>query len=146
MPKPNPNSIWLHPAINNWSSMRQRCTNPARKDFARYGALGVTVCPAWESFEQFLADVGEKPSPRHQLDRFPNTSGNYEPGNVRWATPADQARNRKSNRFYEVNGVRLCLKDWATRIGLNQTVLRYRIDRGWPIERALTTPAYGRRA
>jgi hypothetical protein len=146
MSKPNPHSIWINPAINNWTAMRQRCLNPARKDFPRYGGRGIKVCPEWASFSQFIADVGERPSLKHQLDRFPNSEGNYEPGNVRWATPSEQARNRKSNRFYEVNGVRLCLKDWATRTGLNPTVVRYRIEHGWPIERALTTPAYGRRA
>jgi hypothetical protein len=142
----SPTALALNPAYGSWSAMHQRCRNPNRADYARYGALGVSICARWFSFMDFLADVGPKPSSTHQLDRFPDGAGNYEPGNVRWATPAEQARNRKSNKFYEVAGVRLCLKDWAIRTGLNPTVVRYRIRHGWPIERALTTPAYGRRA
>src|ERR1035438_3468499 len=70
-----------------WSGMKQRCTNPEFKDWMLYGGRGIAVCPSWmDSFECFYRDVGPKPSPLHSLDRYSNGDGNYEPGNVRWAT------------------------------------------------------------
>jgi hypothetical protein len=76
-----------------WSAMIQRCTNPNDKDFDRYGGRGITVCDRWlHSFEDFYADMGERP-PGLTLDRRDN-EGNYEPGNYRWATWLEQAHNR----------------------------------------------------
>lgn len=78
-----------------WTGMIQRCENPNVKAFSRYGGRGITVCEAWRnSFEAFLADVGRRPSARHSIDRYPNNDGNYEPGNVRWATPPEQMLNK----------------------------------------------------
>jgi hypothetical protein len=77
-----------------WVKMRQRCLNPRCHAYGRYGGRGITICPRWlNSFEAFLADLGRKPSARRSLDRR-NNNGNYEPSNVRWATPAQQNRNR----------------------------------------------------
>ena len=75
------------PEYRIWHSMRSRCYNEKHTAYRHYGAKGVTVCRRWrQSFEAFLADVGPRPSARHYLDRFPNASGNYEPGNCRWFT------------------------------------------------------------
>lgn len=132
-------------AYGSWSSMRQRCTNPKRRDFARYGAVGISVCDRWSSFKAFLADVGPKPTPLHQLDRYPNPAGNYEPGNVRWATPTEQARNRRyPARLITFDGKTLCVKDWAALTGLSTFTIRYRLNRGWSTERALTLAPYQR--
>src|SRR5688572_6630186 len=77
-----------------WSCMNTRCMNPNFKDYPRYGGRGITVCDEWlESFQSFFRDVGPRPSSRHSLDRFPNPNGNYELGNVRWATHKQQCRN-----------------------------------------------------
>lgn len=79
---------------NTWYNMRMRCTNPKEIGFKRYGERGISVCKRWlNSFVDFYSDVGPKPTPKHSLDRIDN-DGNYEPGNVRWATATEQARNR----------------------------------------------------
>lgn len=85
----------ISPTYHSWSSMVQRCTNPKRDNYARYGGQGTTVAPEWiESFEAFLAHVGERPAGT-TLDRI-DPFGNYEPGNVRWATPSEQEANKRS--------------------------------------------------
>lgn len=74
--------------------MKNRCLNPQNSRFDRYGGRGIRVAAQWlTSYEQFLADVGRRPSRNHSLDRFPDNDGNYEPGNVRWATGSQQVRN-----------------------------------------------------
>jgi hypothetical protein len=72
-----------------WNGMKSRCLNPNRKDYPRYGGRGVTVCERWLRFENFYADMGPRPSPKHSIDRIDN-DGNYEPGNCKWATLAEQ--------------------------------------------------------
>lgn len=81
-----------------WSGMVARCRNPKATAYQQYGGSGITVCERWTEFSAFLADMGECPSSRHSLDRWPNRNGNYEPGNVRWATYNEQALNRKTTR------------------------------------------------
>lgn len=78
---------------SSWTAMHQRCKNPASKPYKKYGAAGITVCDRWVKFENFLADMGERP-PGHSIDRFPDRNGNYEPTNCRWATIIQQARNK----------------------------------------------------
>ncbi len=83
------------PENTAWQNMRARCLRPSHPSYKNYGGRGVTVCDEWESFEQFLQDVGRRPGPGYSIDRVDNDGG-YEPGNVRWATVAQQAANKRS--------------------------------------------------
>lgn len=81
-----------------WYSMKQRCFNPKSKRYADYGGRGITMADAWrESFDTFYADMGPRPSSKHSIDRI-NNDGNYEPGNCRWATATEQARNQRKRK------------------------------------------------
>lgn len=76
--------------------MKNRCTNPKCQRYEIYGGRGIKVCDRWTaSYEAFLADVGRRPGPEYSLDRYPDRDGNYEPGNVRWATRSEQMLNRR---------------------------------------------------
>lgn len=84
-----------------WSSMKQRCYNENKEEYPIYGGRGIKVCDRWRySFENFLEDMGLKPSPDLSLDRWPDMNGNYEPGNCRWGTTLEQGNNKSTNRFY----------------------------------------------
>lgn len=126
-----------------WERMRDRCHNKNYHSYHRYGGKGITVCERWKGeggFLRFLEDVGRAPSAQHSIDRFPNRNGNYEPGNVRWATPKEQSENKDNTKFLEYMGERLTTSDWATRVGLSAKVIRNRIAYGWPVDKILTTP------
>lgn len=120
--------------------MLTRCRNPRCEHWPNYGGRGIAVCDRWaESFEAFLADVGRRPTPQHTLDRK-EVNGHYEPGNVRWATPKEQALNRRRGRILELNGERLHLSEWAERAGMTTSTLALRLDRGWTLADAITAP------
>ena len=85
------------PTFTSWQTMRNRCNNPDSDHFKWYGARGITICARWDEFENFLADMGERPAKR-SIDRIDN-NGNYEPGNCRWATQAEQLKNRRARRL-----------------------------------------------
>ena len=127
---------------NAWLYMRTRCLNKNREDWMLYGGRGVKICQRWiDSFSDFLSDVGRRPSPHHSLDRWPDVNGDYEPGNVRWASPDEQANNKRNNRKITFNGETLNLSQWARRVGVGHKTISYRLSQNnWSIERALTTP------
>lgn len=123
-----------------WDSMLQRCENPKRKDYPRYGGRGITVCARWrDSFDAFLADMGDRPSTKHSIDRR-DGDGNYEPSNCRWATATEQARNHRGNRLVTLSGKTQCLIAWCEELGISKATVNGRRSRGWSIEAALSTP------
>ena len=124
-----------------WRSMRNRCESPNAGNYRRYGGRGVTVCARWQEFENFLADMGPRPSLRHQIDRYPDKHGNYEPGNCRWATPRENSQNRSNNRLVELNGEARPVAAWAQSAGIAAYTLLQRLNRGWTLEEAMRVPA-----
>lgn len=124
---------------NLWMGMLSRCSNKNEKSYPRYGGRGISVCDRWkESFVNFKNDVGERPD-GCSLDRI-NNDGNYEPGNVRWATRAVQARNTRRTIMITAFGETLCIQDQANKFAIGASIVRSRINLGWSIEDALTTP------
>jgi hypothetical protein len=124
----------------SWKMMKSRCGNPNDPAYERYGGRGITVCPRWHRFEPFLEDIGRRPSPLHQLERVDNNRG-YEPGNVRWATPKENQRNKRNTAFIVLSGRRIPLVEAAETAGIPVTTLRHRLDRGWSPERAVAQRA-----
>ena len=126
-------------AYNSWAHMKQRCNNPNCQDYHHYGGRGISYDPRWEHFENFLADMGERPK-WWTLERIDNEA-DYGPDNCRWATQAEQIRNTRRNINVTLKGETHCLKDWCTRLNLNYITILYRVQYyGWEAERALTTP------
>lgn len=122
------------PVYQTWAQMISRCTNPKSKSFQRYGARGIGVCDRWQAFESFLEDMGERPD-SHSLDRIDNDRG-YEPGNCRWATTQEQARNKRSNTIIELpSGERLKTWEYAERLGVSLKAAWGRANRRGHIRR-----------
>lgn len=120
-----------------WMAMMRRCHNPNLKNYHRYGGRGITVCERWQVFENFLADMGE-PLSGMSIDRVDNNIG-YCPENCKWATPKEQANNRRSNCIIEFGGKSQTMAQWADETGIKWGTLYNRLKSGWTTERALTT-------
>lgn len=123
---------------NAWQSMLQRCYYKPHKSYAAYGGRGIGVCDRWRSYVNFLADMGDRP-PGTSIDRI-NNHGNYEPSNCRWATPREQAQNRKTSRLLTAFGVTAPLVVFARKYGIASDTLTWRLRHGLPAEQALTIP------
>lgn len=113
--------------------MRDRCRNPNNKYYADYGGRGIRVDPAFDSFPAFLSHVGARPSRKHSIDRIDN-NGHYAPGNVRWATPAEQARNTRVVRLYNLDGQIVSQSELARMAGANPGSVSERASRGYTAE------------
>lgn len=125
------------PTYKVWRSMLDRVDGRFGTDAQKrnYAGRGISVCGRWRAFEHFLADMGERPLGT-SLDRI-NNAGPYSPENCRWATPTEQARNRRSDRLVEHRGELLTIAEWSDRTGIDATTIRHRLRSGWPPERAL---------
>lgn len=132
-----------HPLYNVWAAMKNRCSNPANPSYVRYGKRGIEVCPAWrKSFVAFLEYITALPDygvAGRTLDRV-NNDGNYEPGNLRWATCKTQNGNTRTNRHVTAFGRTQILEDWAREVGIPSGALGRRLTRGMDPEDALTAP------
>jgi hypothetical protein len=134
------NGLSSRPEYITWQGMVQRCSNPKASSYKYYGAKGIKVCEEWrQSFQAFYAYVGPKPSPTHSIDRYPNKDGHYEPGNVRWATPQEQGRNRNQG-LLTINGVTKHLWEWAELSGLSVHCICLRLRRGIDPIQAISSP------
>lgn len=127
---------------NIWQKMLKRCNDPSCSGFCRYGGRGITVCPRWFMFENFLEDMGVRPSKNHSIDLIDN-NGNYEAANCRWATAVQQANNRRTNSPLTVNGITLNISQWAERLGVLDKTLYERLAKGWAAERIILQPIRG---
>lgn len=113
--------------------------NPRHTPYPFYGGRGIRVCKRWLRYENFLADMGRRPSKKHSIDRIDN-DGDYEPKNCRWAISADQRRNNRRTFLVTFRGKTKCLKDWAAELNINYYTLHKRVTKlGWPVRRALET-------
>jgi hypothetical protein len=128
----------ISPTYHSWNGMLSRCTNPSHHSYADYGERGIDVCPRWFQFQNFLADMGEKPHGT-SLERKDNSLG-YSPENCYWATATQQARNKRNNRILSLNGESHTLAEWAERLAMHPATLSDRLQRGWSDEKAITTP------
>lgn len=122
---------------NIWVHMKNRCGNPNNPRFNDYGGRGIKVCDRWlHSFENFLEDMGEKPSPKYSLDRI-DVNGDYCPENCRWADDKTQANNTTRNVYIEYNGVKKTAKEWEDELGIHAKTIIWRYNQGWAIEDVL---------
>lgn len=122
-PKTGPNQWTVYHRMTgsseykSWQAMRRRCTRQDDKDWSNYGGRGIKVCPEWEDFSVFYADMGPRPNGT-SIERRDNSVG-YSKGNCYWATPTEQTRNRRNAINVTLNGVTKPLTVWCNEIGIN---------------------------
>lgn len=124
--------------------MLQRCLNPKHPNYADYGGRGIAVCQAWlESPAAFIAHMSPRPKGM-TLERIDNRRG-YEPGNVRWATRAEQVRNRRNNIIVQLGDETMVLKDACARLGMSYDAIWRRLKRGASLQTVFSTPVQKRK-
>lgn len=132
------------PEYRAWCQMIQRCHLPSNNRYRFYGARGIAVCAEWRAdYMAFLAHVGRRPSLKHSIDRK-DSNRNYEPGNVRWATPVEQARNRRNSCWVTIDGETLPVAVWSQRSGVPANTIRGRLKSGWDPAAAVSVPVLSR--
>ena len=131
------------PEYRVYRGMLTRCCNEKEKSYPDYGGRGIRVFPEWQGpggFEAWFAYLGSRPSTKHSIDRI-NVNGNYEPGNVRWATKEEQANNTTTNRILEYKGRQQTISQWAREKGMHPSTLHVRLYKlRWDVCRALEEP------
>lgn len=125
------------PEYRTWRAMKERCYNPNHIVYRYYGGRGIRVCDQWlHSFENFIADMGRRPSSGYSIDRI-DCDGDYSPNNCRWATIAEQRKNKRSAIILTFRGQKMCLADWARILGIHWVSLHERLQK-YPTEVALS--------
>ncbi len=126
--------------FTTWIGILHRCNCKTSRDYPKYGGRGIKVCERWaNSFENFMKDMGPKPSRLHSLDRFPDNNGPYSPENCRWATPKEQNNNTRTNRILTLNGESKTVTQWSECLGIVRSTIFKRLAMGWSDEKALST-------
>jgi hypothetical protein len=120
------------PEYESWQAMKNRCLQEGQSAYKRYGGRGIKICDRWMDFENFLSDMGARPSGM-TLERI-NGDGNYEPSNCRWATIAEQNRNTSQVVMLTHDGKTMCMTDWAKETGIPYPTIQDRRRRGWSVE------------
>lgn len=116
------------PEYMSWVAMKTRCSNPNHRHHDRYGGRGIKICDRWQnSFQNFLEDMGPRPSKHHTLDRWPDKDGDYKPDNCRWATWEEQASNRNGNVLFIYGTKKLTQSQLARELGVSIDVLKTRL-------------------
>jgi len=124
------------PIYKRWAAMLQRTGNPLNPDYKNYGGRGIKVCDAWQSYEQFKADMEPTFLPTLEIDRI-NVNGNYEPGNCRWLDKRGQARNRRTNHKVTIGNTTKTIVEWSEDCGVKPATILSRISRGITGERLI---------
>lgn len=128
-----------HPIYNSWRGMRERCESPRHKDYHNYGARGIVVCDRWMDLGSFAADMMPTWFDGATLERI-DVNGNYEPGNCKWATWAEQGRNKRNNATIIYHGKPVLVLDAARMAGLSYNAFHHRLQHGWTPDEAIETP------
>ena len=129
------------PSYVSWNAMIQRCTNLNNPSHKNYRGRGVKVHNRWRKFENFLEDMGERPSGT-SIDRI-NNNGDYEPGNCRWSTQREQTSNTRRSRRLTFKGETMTVTQWAEKLNIHSQTLFSRLRRGWSTKETLTKPLHG---
>lgn len=122
-----------------WGNMLYRCNTESSPLYVNYGARGIKVCDAWFTFENFIKNMGERPTPEHSLERL-DVDGDYHPDNCVWADKKTQARNRRNSRFVYISGERLQVDEYCEKYCVSKAAIKNRFRRGWSNERIVNTP------
>jgi hypothetical protein len=131
-----------NPTYTTWVRIWQRCTNPKNARWSSYGGRGIAVCERWALFENFLADMGQKPNGL-SIDRYPNNDGNYEPGNCRWATNDEQMNNTsRSLGSISAFGKTMTPLQWSKELGIPYITIINRLHNGLPADKILGPSPY----
>lgn len=136
------------PEYAAWQQMKDRCKNPKSAQWKNYGGRGIKVCQRWlDSFDNFIADMGARLSPKHSLDRFPNMNGNYEPSNCRWATWKEQRNNSRQNRFVTFRGKKATVMQHLEEMNMvyARRYVYSRLATGWLTDDAFLLPKGSRK-
>ena len=141
MARPITHGMTKTPEYRAWLHMKDRCFNPNYQHYSHYGGRGIGVCDRWLNLENFLADMGSRPTAKHSLDRIDN-DGNYSVENCRWATKAEQANNTRYNRLITIGCVTLTIAQWTKEMGFPKNLILMRLNREWSDYDAVMTPVH----
>lgn len=132
--------LFKTPEYKIWRGMQDRCYLEKSANYHNYGGRGIKVCDRWlESIDNFVADMGIRPSPKYSLDRI-DVNGDYSPENCRWADDKTQNRNRRDNLHITIRGDKMTIAEAVERYSLPRHIITWRMRQGWTDEEIIRTP------